>query len=52
MSTDPAENTDSAAVFEAHRPMLLGLGYRLLGSVWDAEDVVQEAFVRWTRTDG
>ncbi|MFX0574471.1 RNA polymerase sigma factor SigJ [Nocardia nepalensis] len=37
--------------FEEHRPMLLGLGYRLLGSMWDAEDVVQEAYLRWLRAD-
>lgn len=37
--------------FERLRPQLLGLGYRLLGSMWDAEDVVQEAYLRWTRTD-
>jgi RNA polymerase sigma-70 factor (ECF subfamily) len=37
--------------FEQHRPVLLGLAYRLLGSMWDAEDVVQDAFLRWTRAD-
>jgi RNA polymerase sigma-70 factor (ECF subfamily) len=37
--------------FEEHRPMLLGLAYRLLGSMWDAEDVVQEAWLRWQGTD-
>lgn len=37
------------AVFEEHRPVLTGLAYRLLGSMWDAEDVVQEAYLRWTR---
>ncbi|MEU6712707.1 RNA polymerase sigma-70 factor [Nonomuraea sp. NPDC046802] len=37
--------------FEEYRPMLLGLAYRLLGSVWDAEDVVQEAWLRWEGTD-
>ncbi|MEO3788635.1 RNA polymerase sigma-70 factor [Nonomuraea sp. B10E15] len=36
--------------FEEHRPMLLGLAYRLLGSMWDAEDVVQEAWLRWQGT--
>ncbi|GAA4054606.1 RNA polymerase sigma-70 factor [Actinomadura miaoliensis] len=38
-------------VFEEHRRILLGLAYRLLGSMWDAEDVVQEAYLRWTNTD-
>jgi RNA polymerase sigma-70 factor (ECF subfamily) len=38
-------------VFEEHRSLLLGLAYRMLGSMWDAEDVVQEASVRWLRTD-
>ncbi|MEV4177306.1 RNA polymerase sigma-70 factor [Nonomuraea sp. NPDC049709] len=37
--------------FEECRPMLLGLAYRLLGSMWDAEDVVQEAWLRWEGTD-
>jgi RNA polymerase sigma-70 factor (ECF subfamily) len=43
---------DAAAdEFEAHRPVLLGLAYRLLGSMWDAEDVVQDAFLRWSRAE-
>jgi RNA polymerase sigma-70 factor (ECF subfamily) len=37
--------------FEEHRRLLLGLGYRLLGSMWDAEDVVQEPYPRWMDTD-
>jgi RNA polymerase sigma-70 factor (ECF subfamily) len=40
-----------AVDFEDYRPMLLGLAYRLLGSMWDAEDVVQEAWLRWQGTD-
>ncbi|WP_333769995.1 RNA polymerase sigma-70 factor [Streptomyces sp. IBSBF 2435] len=43
--------TADAPVFEQHRALLLGLAYRLLGSMWDAEDVVQEAYLRWTRAD-
>lgn len=47
-----ATTTDSPeGVFEAHRPLLIGLAYRLLGSMWDAEDAVQEGYLRWTRTD-
>jgi RNA polymerase sigma-70 factor (ECF subfamily) len=42
---------DRAAVFEAERPRLHGLAYRLLGSVSDAEDVVQEAWFRFERAD-
>jgi RNA polymerase sigma-70 factor (ECF subfamily) len=37
--------------FETYRPMLLGLAYRLLGSMWDAEDIVQDAYLRWNGTD-
>ncbi|MET9337700.1 RNA polymerase sigma-70 factor [Nonomuraea sp. NPDC003804] len=37
--------------FATYRPMLLGLAYRLLGSMWDAEDIVQEAWLRWSGTD-
>ena len=39
------------AVFTAHRSRLVGVAYRLLGSVGDAEDVVQEAWLRWGRVD-
>ncbi|MFJ6087078.1 RNA polymerase sigma-70 factor [Streptomyces sp. NPDC092369] len=38
-------------VFEAHRPVLLGVAYRMLGRVADAEDVVQEAWLRWSGAD-
>lgn len=41
-----------AAVFEAHRPRLLGLAYRMLGLLAEAEDVVQEAYLRWHRASG
>jgi RNA polymerase sigma-70 factor (ECF subfamily) len=35
------------AVFESHRPALLGLAYRMLGDVARAQDMVQEAWLRW-----
>ncbi|WP_313331764.1 sigma-70 family RNA polymerase sigma factor [Sphingobium yanoikuyae] len=38
---------ESVADFEAQRPRLLRLGYRMLGSVSEAEDIVQEAWLRW-----
>ncbi|MET9342551.1 RNA polymerase sigma-70 factor [Nonomuraea sp. NPDC003804] len=37
----------SIDVFEDHRKLLTGVAYRILGSVADAEDVVQEAWLRW-----
>ncbi|MEV0588245.1 RNA polymerase sigma-70 factor [Nonomuraea sp. NPDC050310] len=37
--------------FEELRPLLLGIAYRLLGSMWDAEDVVQDAWLRWQSVD-
>jgi RNA polymerase sigma-70 factor (ECF subfamily) len=39
------------AVFSTHRSRLVGVAYRLLGSFGDAEDVVQEAWLRWARVD-
>ncbi len=50
-SGDPAVDADGAALFAAERPRLVGLAYRLLGGVADAEDVVQEAWLRWSRAD-
>ncbi|MGX9393807.1 sigma-70 family RNA polymerase sigma factor [Nitrobacteraceae bacterium UC4446_H13] len=42
---------DATAIFEAQRPRLLRLAYRMLGSVSEAEDVVQDAWLRWQRDD-
>ncbi|WP_329035230.1 RNA polymerase sigma factor SigJ [Streptomyces sp. NBC_00178] len=38
-------------LFEEHRPVLTGVAYRMLGRVADAEDVVQEAWLRWASAD-
>ncbi|TDC88199.1 RNA polymerase sigma-70 factor [Nonomuraea deserti] len=39
------------SVFTELRPRLFGIAYRMLGSVSEAEDVLQEAWVRWQHTD-
>ncbi|MEV0820791.1 RNA polymerase sigma factor SigJ [Nonomuraea rubra] len=39
------------STFEDHRGVLVAVAYRILGSVADAEDVVQEAWLRWSRVD-
>ncbi|GAA1655443.1 RNA polymerase sigma-70 factor [Kribbella alba] len=40
-----------AAEFDEHRPVLVGAAYRVAGSVVDAEDVVQETWLRWAAAD-
>ena len=42
---------EGAAVFDAQRGRLFGFAYRLLGSASDAEDVLQDAFLRWVAAD-
>ena len=37
--------------FEPHRSFLIGLAYRMLGSVAEAEDVVQDAYLRWAQVE-
>lgn len=44
--------TDEAETFEAHRPALLALAYRMLGDLARAEDTVQEAWLRWQKREG
>src|ERR1044071_689992 len=36
--------------FNQHRPLLCGIAWRMLGNPADAEDILQEAFLRWQRT--
>jgi RNA polymerase sigma-70 factor (ECF subfamily) len=45
------ENADDrrAIEFNGYRGLLFSLAYRMLGSVADAEDILQEAFIRWHR---
>ena len=39
--------TEDLEVFESHRPALIGLAYRMLGDVGRAQDMVQDAWLRW-----
>lgn len=45
MSTAPSD------AFELHREFLVRLAYRMLGSLAEAEDIVQDAFLRWRDVD-
>lgn len=47
----PGTIADAAMTFEQSRRRLTGLAYRMLGSVAEAEDMVQEAYLRWQGAD-
>lgn len=46
-----ADGKNPAEVFDQYRRRLFGIAYRMLGTVADAEDVVQEAYLRWHKTN-
>ncbi|MFE6971138.1 RNA polymerase sigma factor SigJ [Isoptericola sp. NPDC057653] len=48
---DETEGAGALDAFLAVRPQLFGIAYRMLGGVAEAEDVVQDAWVRWQGTD-
>ncbi|UXY31166.1 RNA polymerase sigma-70 factor [Streptomyces sp. HUAS TT20] len=49
--TDAAALENAAREFVAVRPQLFGIAYRVLGSRVEAEDVIQETWLRWQNTD-
>ena len=44
--------TSSLEDFTEYRPLLFSIAYRMLGSVMEAEDIVQDAFLRWRESVG
>ena len=46
---DSGDDSSGLAAFEQHRGLLFSIAYRMLGSVADAEDTLQDAFIRWQR---
>ncbi len=42
---------DQTALFERLRPRLFGIAYRMLGTIEDGEDLVQDTFLRWQQAD-
>jgi RNA polymerase sigma factor (sigma-70 family) len=52
LDDEPPDDLErAAAVFTGVRPLLFGIVYRMLGSVAEAEDVLQETWIRWHTTD-
>jgi RNA polymerase sigma-70 factor, ECF subfamily len=45
------DDHDSIGIFNQHRQRLFGLAYRMLGTRDDAEDIVQETYIRWHNAD-
>src|SRR6058998_3374795 len=49
---DAFNDLAKTSIFERHRGLLFSIAYRMLGSVTDAEDALQDAFIRWQRASG
>src|SRR5947209_16041108 len=51
MSEEIGAHDDGLAAFALVRPRLFGIAYRMLGSAAEAEDIVQDVWLRWQATD-
>ena len=51
MADGTPQSDDLAALFAEHRPYLFAVAYRMLGIAEDAEDVLQDAWLRWSAAD-
>ena len=47
LGAETGEHDDGLAAFAAARPRLFGIAYRMLGSAAEAEDIVQDVWMRW-----
>src|SRR5438067_12528259 len=48
---ETGDHDDGLAAFAPVRPRLFGIAYRMLGSAAEAEDIVQDVWLRWQSTD-
>src|ERR1700742_4455879 len=48
---EAGEHDDGLSAFASVRPRLFGIAYRMLGSAAEAEDIVQDVWVRWLSTN-
>jgi RNA polymerase sigma-70 factor (ECF subfamily) len=51
LDAETRENDDGLSAFAGVRPRLFGIAYRMLGSAAEAEDIVQDVWVRWQSTN-
>src|ERR1700755_2449740 len=51
LGAEAGEYDDGLSAFAGVRPRLFGIAYRILGSAAEAEDVVQDVWLRWQGTD-
>src|SRR6201998_2248436 len=51
LDAETGEHDDGLSAFAPVRPRLFGIAYRMLGSAAEAEDIVQDVWVRWQSTN-
>src|ERR1700737_4527620 len=51
VDAETGEHDDGLSAFAGVRPRLFGIAYRMLGSAAEAEDIVQDVWLRWQTTD-
>src|SRR5262249_3857865 len=52
VQTNGAQDAIRLATFDRYRGLLFSIAYRMLGTVADAEDILQETFIRWHQLSG